>query len=191
MGLKMNVLSYLLLVSSRANLNNKEHCVRKILLSAAIIIICFPLNVVSKEPIRGFQFHGDGVPEKPVDRSTGDTGLAKVIKNVKLPNFESKTFGEAVDSYRYFAKKEWKETYSSNGKVYVDFTGWLKSSPFDTSSVSAHGVGIKFIVKSDGSYAVVMVSKVELKTDGYLYSDPLPDISSILKKLYGNIEIKL
>lgn len=163
----------------------------KMFLLVTIMVICLPLTALAKEEKRGFQFHGNGIPEKQVDPASGESGLAKVIKNVKLPNFQSKTFGEAVDSYRYFTKKEWKETYSSNGKVYVDFTGWLKSSPFDHSSVSAQGVGIKFLVKSDGNYAVVMVSKIELKTDGYVYSDPLPDISSVLKKLYGNIEIKL
>jgi hypothetical protein len=35
-----------------------------------------------------------------------------------------------------------------------------------------------------------MVSKVELRTDGNIYSEPLPDIQSILNKLYGNKEIK-
>jgi hypothetical protein len=165
--------------------------VRNIVLTVVILVICLPLNAVSKEEKRGFQFHGSGVPEKPVNPASGDSGLAKAIKNVKLSNYQSKTFGEAVDSYRYFSKKEWKETYSTNGKVYVDFTGWLKNSPFDTSAVSARGIGIKFLVKADGSYAVVMVSKVEIKTDGNFYSEPLPDISAILNKLYGNIEIKL
>lgn len=158
----------------------------------AIFVICFPLNAVSKEPMGGgLQFHRGGVPEKPVDPATGDSGLAKTIKNVKLPNYQSKTFGEAIGSYHYFSKKEWKETHSLNGSVYVDFTGWLKSSPFDTSSVTARGVGIKFLVKSDGNYAVVMVSKVEIRTDGNVYSEPLSDISAVLNKLYSNVEIKL
>jgi len=155
-----------------------------------IMLFCFPLNAVSKEDTRGFQFHGSGAPERPVNPASGDSGLAKVIRGIKLPNYQSKTFGEAVDSYRYFSKKEWKESSSSNGKVYVDFTGWLKKGLFDATRVSVRGIGIKFLVNPDGSYGVVMVSKVEIKTDGNLYSDPLPDISSILNKLYGNIEIK-
>lgn len=164
---------------------------RNIVLTVAMMVVLLPLNAVSKEPMKDFQFHGKVKTEKPVDPSTGESGLAKVIKNVKLPNYPSKTFGEAVDSYRYFSKKEWKETPSSNGKVYIDFTGWFNKGWFDTSSASAKGVGIKFLVKSDGSYAVVMVSKVEVKTDGNIYSEPLLDIPGVLNKLYGNVEIKL
>jgi hypothetical protein len=154
------------------------------------MLVCFPLSAVSKEPMRGLQFHSVGVPEKPVDPATGESGLAKVIKNVKLPGHPSKTFGEAVDTYRYFSKKEWKETPSSNGKVYVDFTGWLKKSSLDLSEISIQGVGIKFLVKSDGNYAVVMVSKIEIKTDGKMFSEPLSDKSGVLDKLYKDEKIK-
>jgi hypothetical protein len=52
------------------------------------------------------------------------------------------------------------------------------------------GVVIKFLVKPDGSYGVVMVSKIELKTDGKMYTEPLPESSVILKKLYGNKKIE-
>jgi hypothetical protein len=160
-------------------------------LVVAIMVFCIPLNAVSKEPMGGgLQFHRSVTPDKPVDPATGETGLAKVLKNVKLPSHPSKTFGEAVDSYRYFSKKEWKETHSSNGKVYVDFTGWLKKNSLDFSEVSERGVGIKFLVKPDGNYAVVMVSKLEIKTDGKMFSDPQSDISGILNKLYKNVELK-
>jgi hypothetical protein len=165
--------------------------VRNIVLSVIIMVICLPLTAVSIEGNKNLNYHGSGVPEKPVKPATGEAGLAKAIRNMKLLNYQAKTFGEAVDSYRYFSKKEWKETSSSNGKVYLDFTGWLKSSLFDISKVSARGVGIKFLVNPDGSYAVVMVSKIIINTDGNVHSDPLPDISAILDKLYGNIEIKL
>lgn len=147
------------------------------------------------EKSRGvFQFHGSGTPITPGDLAAGDSGLAKVLKAAKLPHFQSKTFGEAIDGYRFFSKKEWKETASTRGKIYVDFTGWFKKPSFDFSSIkkgiSAQGVGIKFLVTPDGAYGVVMVSQVELKTDGNIYSTPMPDISAVLKKLYGNEEIK-
>jgi hypothetical protein len=164
--------------------------VRNIALTVIIIMFCFTIDALSKDPARSFQFHENRASEKKLDPIAGETGLAIVIKNVKLPNHKSKTFGEAVDSYRYFSKTEWKETSASNGKYYVDFTGWLKKNTFDTTAVSARGVGIKFLVKTNGSYGVVMVSKVELKTDGNYHSEPMPDISSVLNKLYGNIEIK-
>lgn len=162
---------------------------RNTVLIVVVMLVCVPMSAMSKEGARSYQFHG-AVTETPGNPADGEAGLAKAVKKVKLPNYQSKTFGEAVDSYRYFSKKGWKETHSSNGKVYVDFTGWLKNSPFDTRAVSARGIGIKFLVKSDGNYAVVMVSKVEIRTDGNVYSEPLPDVSTILNKLYGNVEIK-
>jgi hypothetical protein len=164
---------------------------KNIVISVVIMVICVPLNANSQEGRGNLQFHGSGgVSGGAVDPATGEIGLAKVIKNIRLPSHSSKTFGEAVDSYRYFTKKVWKETKSTDAKIYVDFTGWFKKSSLDISTVSSQGIGIKFLVKPDGTYGVVMVSKVELRTDGNIYSEPLPDIQSILNKLYGNKEIK-
>jgi hypothetical protein len=148
------------------------------------------MNALAKDPVKNFQFHGGGVLVAPVNPSDGESGLAKALKNAKLANYRSKTIGEAVDGYRYFTKREWKETRTSSGKMYVDFTGWFNKSNFDTSSVVQRGVGIKFMVRPDGNYAVVMVSKVEIRTDGVVHSDPLPESSPILNKIYGNTEIK-
>ena len=142
----------------------------------------------------GFQIHGSGAPVVAGDVAAGESGLPKVLKSSKLPNFQTKTIGEAVDGYRYFTKREWKETPAKNGKVYVDVTGWYKSNALDVKAlkdgISVQGVGIKFLVTPDGSYGVVMVSKVEIKTDGKMYSTPLPDIHGTLKMLYGNEEIR-
>jgi hypothetical protein len=162
-----------------------------------LYFIVVPTNdsrAVPEQAQGGFQFHGSGTPVTPGDIAAGDSGLAKVLKAAKLPNFPAKTFGEAVDGYRYFSRKEWKETAATRGKIYVDFTGWFKTGLFDFKSlkngISAQGISIKFLVTPDGTYGVVMVSRIELKTDGNIYSTPIPDISGYLKKLYSNEEIK-
>jgi hypothetical protein len=143
----------------------------------------------------GFQVHGSAAPpETPGSLAAGDSGLAKALKAVTLPNYPSMTFGAAVEKYRYFTKREWKETRSSNGKIYVDFTGWLKNHEFDFSSakngISARAVGVKFLVNPDGRYGAVMASRVELKTDGNFYSYPMEDLQGILNKIYENKEIR-
>jgi len=151
-------------------------------------------GVIPAEKMKGgLQVHGSGKPELEGSAATGDSGLAKVIKNAQMPNYPSVTFGKAIDDYRYFTKREWSETRSTNGKIYVDFTGWLKIHFFDfgaiKSGTSARAVGIKFLVKPDGSYGIVMVSRVELKTDGVVYSYPTNNLQETLKMIYENKEI--
>lgn len=142
----------------------------------------------------GLQYHGSTVVDNSKNIKNGDIGIANTIKAAVLPDFPSKTFGDAVKDYKYFTKIEWKQTKSSHGKVYVDFTGWLKKQRFDIVSIkngiSAKAVGIKFIVNSDGTYGAVMISKIESKTDGNIYSVPLDDLKVFLNKIYKNEEIK-
>ena len=122
--------------------------------------------------------------------------MAAVLKKSKLSLFPSKTIGEAFDGYRYFAKREWKETPASGGRVYVDFTGWLKARTgflgiFDLGeNPSNRAIGIKFMVNLNGSYRAVMASRIEKKADGMLYNQPVEDLHDILKKIYENKEIK-
>lgn len=129
----------------------------------------------------------------PVGDGTEAVGMATVIKKQHLAGYSSTTVGEAIDSYRYFTKKEWSESRNSKGTSYVDFTGWLSTSSTDISSikdrVAARGVQIKFVVYENGSFGVAMVSKVEAKTDGKLYAYPLENSQVILDRIYGNKEI--
>lgn len=142
----------------------------------------------------GLQVHGSPKTEPKGNDTSGESGFPKILKGVKLAEFPTSTIGNAIDNYKYFVKKEWKETSSTNGRTYVDFTGWFKGNIFDfsalTGGVSARGVSIKFLVNSNGSYGVVMVSRVEIKTDGMFYSYPLDSMREILKSIYDNKEIK-
>lgn len=174
---------------------------RNVIAIAVFVVLVLPFGVSAKEggalPERmrgGLQVHGTGAPDPTENATPGNSGFAKILKAARLPNYPSITFGSAIDKYRYFARQEWKETSSSKGKTYVDFTGWLKSSAFDASllknGISARGIGIKFLVNSDGTYAVVMVSRFDLKTDGYTNSNPISGVSDVLNKIYSNVEIK-
>jgi hypothetical protein len=129
-------------------------------------------------------------PAKPGD----EPSLARALKKSRLAMYPSKTIGEAFEDYRYFVKREWRETPSVGGRIYVDFTGWFKTGWFDMRAIkeriASRGVGIKFLVNEDGSYGAVMASRVELRNDGKVYSQPLGNLDDILNKIYSNTEIR-
>ena len=180
----------------KKNIRIRGENMRKIVITMVALLAAVPvwaeqgkMDIPAAKP-RQLQVHGPALPAKPGEES----GLAGVMKNAKLFNYPAMTIGEAIDGYKYFTKREWKETRSTRGKIYVDFTGWLKKGLFDFSSIkkgiSSRAVGIKFLVNPDGSYGAVMASKVEIKSDGMMNSVPIDDLDGILKKIYANKEIR-
>ena len=137
---------------------------------------------------KGLQVHGAPVQTNPNE----EQGLAGALKKAKLAGFPEKTVGAAIDEYRFFSKREWRETRTVSGKIYVDFTGWFKVGFIESikGGVSSRGVGVKFLVNSDGNWGAVMVSRLEQKTDGMMSNQPIEDLNGILKKIYENREIK-
>lgn len=123
------------------------------------------------------------------------SGLAEAVKKKNLLDYPSKTIGEAFGSYSYFNKREWSETFSASGKIYIDFIGWFNTSSLNAqnikSGISAKGVEVKFVLNPDGPFFVAMVSRVEVKTDGKMYKYPLPDIKYVLDSIYANKEWSL
>jgi hypothetical protein len=121
-------------------------------------------------------------------------GFIEVIKQKTLPTYPNKPIGTAFEDYSYFTKREWMETDSANGKFYIDFTGWFDPKKLDAAStksgITMRGVGFKFLITKDGAFGLVMVSKLETKTDGKSYSYPLEDIKGILGKVFANKEIQ-
>lgn len=121
------------------------------------------------------------------------SGLAEAVKKKKLLDYPSKTIGEAFDSYSYFNKREWSETFAANGKIYIDFIGWFNTNRLNAQNIkngiSAKGVEIKFALNPDGPFFAAMVSQVEVKTDGKTYKYPLPDIKNVLDSIYANKDI--
>ncbi|MFZ4858151.1 MAG: hypothetical protein ACOYL3_17315 [Desulfuromonadaceae bacterium] len=128
--------------------------------------------------------HG-GVPQA----GKSETGMVEAVKKQTLANYASTTVGTAIDSYRYFSKKEWQESRNSKGTFYVDFTGWLDTNTSTPQSIkegiAGRGVQIKFVIYENGSFGVAMISKVESKTDGRLYVSPLAS-GDVLDSLYAN-----
>ena len=137
---------------------------------------------------KGMQVHGAPVKADPNEQQ----GLAGALKKAKLAGFPAKTVGAAFDDYRYFSKREWRETRTVGGKIYVDFTGWFKIGLLESikGGLSSRGIGVKFLVNPDGNWGAVMVSRIEQKTDGMMNNQPIEDLNGILKKIYENKEIK-
>lgn len=134
--------------------------------------------------------HG-AVPSKGVE----DLGMVSVVKKQVLEGYASAPVGKAIDGYRFFSKKEWSESSNSKGTYYVDVTGWLDASTIDLASIkegiAARGVQIKFVVYENGAFGVVMVSKVEAKTDGKMYANSLDNSKAqqVMNSIYANKEL--
>lgn len=134
-----------------------------------------------------------GSPHNAGGNHSPDFNLVEIIKGKTFAEKKSVTIGDAFDGYKYFVKKEWKQSPASNGKTYIDFIGWFDTKSFDIKDVqdgtSARGIDVKFAVYKDGSYGVVMVSRLEARSDGKLYENILDNRDAILTRIYENREI--
>ena len=122
-------------------------------------------------------------------------GLVNAIKKGQLVNYQSTTIGNAFDSYKYLTKKEWKSESLKNQYITVDFIGWFESDTLNENDIKAgvtgKGLDVKFVINPDGTYYVIMVSKLEAKSDGKIYGEELKNITDILAKIYANKKISL
>ena len=122
-------------------------------------------------------------------------GLVSAIKKGKLVNYPSTTIGNAFDSYKYLTKKEWKSESLKNQYITVDFIGWFESDTLNENDIKAgvtgKGLDVKFVINPDGTYYVLMVSKIEAKADGKVYGSELQDSTGILTNIYENKKISL
>ena len=140
-------------------------------------------------PNAELSIHGESV-----SKQINSNGFIEVIKQKTLRAYPSIPIGKAFEGYSYFTKREWKETNTANGKIYIDFTGWFDPKKLDVATkkngITMQGVGFKFLITKDGSFGLVMVSKLEANTDGKIYSYPLEDVKGILGKIFGNKDIQ-
>lgn len=120
-------------------------------------------------------------------------GLAEAIKKKTLPDYPAMTIGKAFDGYSHFTKKEWKETFAENGKIYVDFIGWAETKVLDLGGggkgIFGKGLAVKFVINQDGGFFVAMVSRVEVTTDGKISTYPLADLKFFIDSIYANKKI--
>ena len=144
-----------------------------------------------KSSYNASQGHGGGVVQ--LEAPTG-LELVEVIKRKTLPDFQTSTIGQVFQEYDFFTRQEWTQMRSANGTFYVDCIGWLDARQLDSAStkngITKQGVGFKFMIARDGTFGLVMVSRIDEKIDGKMYSYPLEDTKSFIAKIYGKKEIK-
>jgi len=130
-----------------------------------------------------------------------DNGAQNVVRSItdglkqqKMAGYESKTIGEAFDSYKYLVNKEWKEKPLAGRTVEISFIGWFPPEAPDDKTpkdgVIARGLEVKFDININGIYFVKMISRLEARSGGEITAYQLDDIASVLTKIYANKEIK-
>jgi hypothetical protein len=135
---------------------------------------------------------GDTINSRAPDTEgkNASSGMVAVIQNATLPGYTNVKIGEALEKYKYFNKKEWRETHTPNGKIYVDFIGYFPSRWFDfraiKEKIAARGIEIKFLIYPDGQYGIAMMSKVEIDSAGKMKKYPLEEVKSIMDAIYEN-----
>ena len=145
------------------------------------------VGVCGPGKLKGLEVHGE--PEGAA-KGTVRKGMVPILKEQKLASYPNMTIGKAFDGYEHFRKTEWKETPSTKGKVFVDFTGWFENLSFSISDIKngirKRGVEVKFVIYPGGEYAVVMISKVVMNSDGVISRAPLDDKKMILDAIFAN-----
>ncbi len=161
-----------------------------VVMGAALLLV----GACSKNDSKVVGVHGAN-PHGQQDNATDspELGFADVIKSKKLADYSTSSIGDAFGTYRFFDKREWRETKSSDGKVYVDFWGWFNAAVLDDAStkngIVARGVEVKFVIYPDGAFNLAMISKIEARTDDKVYVYPLADKKRIMDAIYTNKEL--
>lgn len=121
--------------------------------------------------------------------------IAQALKDRKLSVDESKTIGEAFDSYEFAAKHEWRETHTRVDPYFVDCIYQFPVHPLSLLSfrekIVARKLEVKFAVYEDGTSYVSLVSRIDTKTDGMIHShhySPV-EMKNIVTAIYENREI--
>jgi hypothetical protein len=145
------------------------------------------VGVCSPGKLKGLEVHGE--PEGAA-KGAIRKGMIPILKEQKLANYPKVTIGKAFDDYEHFRKREWKETPSNNGKVFVDCTGWFENISFSLSDIKngirKRGVEVKFVIYPGGEYAVVMITKLVMDKDGAISRSPLDNTKPVLDAIYAN-----
>lgn len=145
------------------------------------------VGVCAPGKLKGLEVHGE--PEGAA-KGTIRKGMVPILKEQKLASYPNITIGKAFDGYEHFRKREWKETPSTNGKVFVDFTGWFENLSFSIADIKngirKRGVEVKFVIYPGGEYAVVMITKLVMDKDGAISRSPLDNTKPVLDAIYAN-----
>jgi len=137
-------------------------------------------------------YHGD------LELTSSTVPISLVLKSLKKNHLDissTKTIGDAFDSYKYAIKSEWRETPTNGGSYYIDYICWFHVSPVSYASLKEgivkRGLEIKFVVHEDGETFIAMGSRIDIKSDGMLYTTPLeaPELKKNVTAIYENREI--
>lgn len=145
-----------------------------------------PVNLSPQKKQVNIQVHGSG-------KENTKTTMLDVLKKLKLENYPAKTIGQAFGEYSYFTKVEWKESPGSYAKTYVDLTARVKKKFFGLDKswdgVAVRNLEVKFVMKPDGDFGVVMAARVDVKRDGTIERVPFNNLNLLLNTIYSNKEI--
>lgn len=190
-------------MDSGLNTDNELHAEINVLKkSTPILLVCFALFLPACSEKQGETATslnrskpGPSVHTEASGKAvTAEKAVSEAIKKQTLPGFPAMPIGQALDSYSHITAHEWKTVRTDSGKFYIDYIGWLDSKGMDISGlkngVSRQGIDLKFVVSSDGAFGLVMVSRLEAKSDGMVYSYPLENSRQILEMIYNNKEIR-
>ena len=165
----------------------------RLLIAVLCVLSALLCGCQGKQDLQKKTGHGEQPPAIQADKE--DTGMVGVIKRKVFDVNKSKPVGKAIDDYRYFTRREWKETDAQNGTVYVDFVGGLDPKMIDaglkTGGIVARSVNIKFVIKPDGTCFVGMITLYDTKTDGKSYSIPVTAVAGVMNAIYANTELPL
>lgn len=138
-------------------------------------------------------FHGD--METVASPDAVDGIIAQALKDRKLSVDESKTIGEAFDTYKFAAKHTWRETHTRVDPYFVDCIYQFPVNPMSLLAFKEKLVDrkleVKFAVYEDGTSYVSLVSRLDTKTDGMVHShhySPV-EMKNIVTAIYENREI--
>lgn len=134
-------------------------------------------------------------PKESIPEGRVLNGMVDVLKNNKFAGHESATIGGAFESYKFLSDKKWTEKALPGGAVQIDFTGWFDAKALNNQDVrdgiKIKGLEVKFVVENNGSYYVLMITSLVVRSDGSVYRSILSDTAGILKNIYSNREIVL
>jgi len=166
----------------------------KYLLLLFVLVFAIFLGACTKNETDSQDKQKVGTSGQPNGAESTTPGLINGIKRGKLVNYQSATIGTAFDSYKYLTNKEWK-LEQQNRYFIVDFVGWFGPDALNENDikngVTSKGIDVKFVINPDGSYYVLMVLKIEARSDGKVFQNQLADSVGILAKIYANKQISL
>ena len=136
---------------------------------------------------------GHGVQQPVANADMKDAGMVAAVKKSVFDVNKSKAVGKAIDDYRYFTGREWKETKAQNGTIYVDFIGVLDPHEIAASlkkdGVVARSVNLKFVIKPGGTCFVGMITLYDTRKDGVVSFLPVTDVAGVMNAIYANAEL--